>query len=69
MLLQNLFISFRISGVFANVQATHAIFTNAPPNHYGCWLLNCAMFTSQMVLFILSLKEMVPVISKNNFST
>ena len=38
-----------------------------PPDHHGCWLLNCARITSRVVLLLSMLEDVASIISKKNF--
>lgn len=56
--LPNLCAPFSISGAVTDVHLTHdAIGTNTPPSQHRCWLLNFALVTIWMLLFLFSLKD------------
>ena len=65
-MLQNLYVPFNIYGAFTDVQVTHAMGTNTPPYHHRCWLLNFALITVWIVLFLFGQEDMTSMISKNN---
>ena len=66
MLLQNAYVPLSINDVFANVQVTQAIGTNTDVYHDRHWLLNFALVTIGMLLFLFGLEKMMSVHSKNN---
>ncbi|MEQ2192848.1 hypothetical protein XENOCAPTIV_018377 [Xenoophorus captivus] len=67
MLLQNLDVPFSINGAFTDVPVTHdALGTNTPPYYQSCWLLNFALITIQMVLFLFGPEDTTSMISRNN---
>ena len=47
------------------MQVTNATGTNTPQYHHRCWLLNFALITIRMVLFLFSLEDTTSMISKN----
>lgn len=67
MLLQNLFVPFGINVAFTDVQVIHAIGTNTPPHHHRCCLLNFALVTTWMVLFLVSPEDTISVVFKKQF--
>ncbi|MEQ2235136.1 hypothetical protein ILYODFUR_038572 [Ilyodon furcidens] len=59
---------FSINDVFTDVQVTHdAMGANKPPYHHRCWLLNFALITIQIFLFLFGLKDEMFMISKRKF--
>ncbi|MEQ2291216.1 hypothetical protein AMECASPLE_011155 [Ameca splendens] len=66
MLLQNLHVPFSINGAFTDVEVTYAIGTDTAPYHHTGWLLNLALITMQIVLFLFGLEDTTSLISKNN---
>ena len=66
MLLQNLYVPFSTDGAFTDVQVHHSTGTYTPPYHHRCWLLNFALITVWMVLFLFDPEDTTSMISKNN---
>ncbi|MEQ2297544.1 hypothetical protein AMECASPLE_035734 [Ameca splendens] len=58
MLLQNQYVPFSINGTFTDVQVIYALVANTPQYHHRCWLLNFALITIWMVLFLFGLEDM-----------
>ena len=67
MFVQNALVPLRINGGFPDVQVTHVIGTNTPPNYDRRLILNFVSATIGMVLFLFGPENTISVFSKTLF--
>ena len=59
-------VPFSIYGAFTDVQVNHAMGTKTPPYHHRGWLLNFALITIWMFLFLFGPEDTTSMISQHN---